>query len=234
MSYESGQLDAIDRQMMDAGAPQKASEWTEIGEAEITYTISGKAKVRIKRKHDKMRQVVFLCFILAIAILAWQGWGFYDRTEQQAIVPDSAPIKSTGVDSEQASSPTEKNVESNPDQPTINKIDEQQQNQDVKKEAKQTAMKPFVRQPMVVMRPQPASAATNSSPSINQTDTQLQSPLSSKTTVSPTTVPLHSTQAAASSSASSTTIVTPMNNAELPNSSSDGGDQKMDQNGVKP
>ncbi len=54
MSHEINQLDIPDRQLQASTAQSKASTWTDIGEAQITYTIFGKAKVRIIRKHDNV------------------------------------------------------------------------------------------------------------------------------------------------------------------------------------
>ena len=230
MSYESGKLDAIDRQLMDAGAPPKVSEWTEIGEAEITYTISGKAQVRIKRKYDQLRRMVFLLLMLAFVALAWQGWKVYDRTEQQTLAHDGEPIKSTGVDSEQTASSAENNAGLKPEQAKINKKSEQQ-HQDLE-DTKQAAMKPFVRQPVGMIRPQSAPAATNSSALLNPADTQFQNPLSPKTTLPPTTTPPQSTLASASSAATATTVAPPIKQVEPP--STNGEIQPMDQRGAKP
>jgi len=234
MSYESGQLDAIDRELMETGAPPKASEWTEIGEAEIAYTIFGNAKVRIVRKHDKMRRLVFLLLSMAVVVLAWQGWVLFDRTKQQVNVSDPLPIKQDMEDLGSASpSPANNKPESNAALAAIGKKSEPQQNQDGKG-SNQTAMKPFVHQPMRVIRPQSAPVATNNnSPLINQTDMQLQNPISPKITVAPAIAPLHTTQAAASGSVPTTPFVPAMNKAESPKQSSGGDNQMTDQNGAK-
>jgi len=60
MSHEINQLDIPDRQLQASTAQSKASTWTDIGEAQITYTIFGKAKVRIIRKHDNARRTFLL------------------------------------------------------------------------------------------------------------------------------------------------------------------------------
>ncbi|BCK88223.1 hypothetical protein MIZ01_2024 [Sideroxyarcus emersonii] len=71
MSHENSQLDISDRQLLPPASP---SVWTEIGEAEITHNIFGRAKVRIIRKHDNVRRALWLVVIVAVAAIAWQGW----------------------------------------------------------------------------------------------------------------------------------------------------------------
>ena len=64
--------------------------WTEIGEAQITHTIFGRAKVRIIRKNDNHHRVLWLAGIVAVVIAAavWQGL----FTSQQ-----SEPLQSTDL-----------------------------------------------------------------------------------------------------------------------------------------
>lgn len=71
MSHDNSQLDISDRQLLPPASP---SVWTEIGEAEITHNIFGRARVRIIRKHDNARRALWLVAIVAIAAIAWQGW----------------------------------------------------------------------------------------------------------------------------------------------------------------
>jgi hypothetical protein len=80
MIHEISQLDIPDRQLLASNAPQ--SIWTEIGEAQVTHTIFGRAKVRIIRKNDNYHRVLWLSgmVIVAIAAAVWQGW----FTSQQA------------------------------------------------------------------------------------------------------------------------------------------------------
>jgi hypothetical protein len=82
MSNDNGQLDISDRLKMTADAHAKPSEWTEIGQAEVIHTIFGKAKVRIIRKHDRIRRLFFrLTLFVALVFLLWQGWVLYQRYE---------------------------------------------------------------------------------------------------------------------------------------------------------
>lgn len=81
MSHETGPLDISDRLTMASNVQPKPSEWTEIGQAEVVHTIFGKAKVRIIRKHDKVRRLFFLLASVAIAVMLWQGWVLFQRYE---------------------------------------------------------------------------------------------------------------------------------------------------------
>jgi len=85
MGQDTGQLDISDRQLMDSNSQAKASEWTEIGQAEIVHTIFGKAKVRIIRKQDKMRSAAYLLAMGISLAIAWKGWVLYERTEPKKI-----------------------------------------------------------------------------------------------------------------------------------------------------
>jgi hypothetical protein len=64
--------------------------WTEIGRAEVVYTMFGKAKVRIIREQGENRRTGRLLMALAATALcaaAWQGWVASMQTEA-AQVPD--------------------------------------------------------------------------------------------------------------------------------------------------
>ncbi len=81
MSHEINQLDIPDRQMKAGGA--RPGNWTEIGEAKVTHSIFGRARVRIIRKQDKTRRIlVWLAGIVVVVAAAavWQG----RLTSQQA------------------------------------------------------------------------------------------------------------------------------------------------------
>lgn len=73
MRHEISQLDIPHRQLLASNA--QPIVWTEIGEAQITHTIFGRAKVRIIRKNDNYRRGVWLTGMVAAAIAAaaWQG-----------------------------------------------------------------------------------------------------------------------------------------------------------------
>lgn len=81
MSHEISQLDIPDRELLASNA--QPSVWTEIGEAQVTHTIFGRAKVRIIRKHDNHHVVFWLTGIVAaaIAIAFWLGLFTPQQTE---------------------------------------------------------------------------------------------------------------------------------------------------------
>lgn len=99
MSHENSQLDIPDRPLL--GPNPHPSEWTEIGEAQITHTIFGRAKVRIIRKHDKLHRALWLMAIVVAAAAAWQGW----RVFHPADIQQSADSLSSDSVNERLSSP---------------------------------------------------------------------------------------------------------------------------------
>lgn len=95
MTHDVNQLDIPDRELL-AGSP-RPSVWTEIGEAKIAYTIFGRAKVRIIRKHDNTRRILWLTGIVTIVAAAavWQGLltRHPDEPVQSEDLPTSARAK---------------------------------------------------------------------------------------------------------------------------------------------
>jgi len=76
MSHENSQFDISGIQLRESKTQPKVSLSREIGEAQITHTIFGKAKVRIIRKGDQARRTmtVVAIAVAAVAVAAWQGW----------------------------------------------------------------------------------------------------------------------------------------------------------------
>ncbi len=92
MKQENSQLDIPDRQLLASSA--QPSVWTEIGEAQVTHTIFGRAKVRIIRKHDNVRRAMWLtAVVVIIAVAAWQGWVAYQPSEPQQSTDSLPPAK---------------------------------------------------------------------------------------------------------------------------------------------
>lgn len=98
--------DIADRQLPTVDTPHNESEWTEIGTAEITQSIFGKARVHIIRQHDKARRAWFLTalvvslMVTAVAAVIWQ--------EQ------NAPLASTTAPAPQLSVLPEANAPASP------------------------------------------------------------------------------------------------------------------------
>jgi hypothetical protein len=93
MTHEISQLDIPDRQLLASNT--RPNVWTEIGEAQITHTIFGRAKVRIVRKNDGRHRILWIAGIavIAIAVAVWQGF-----ISQQA---EEAPGITTSVRTEE-------------------------------------------------------------------------------------------------------------------------------------
>jgi hypothetical protein len=66
---DNSQLDSVDRQKLLQDTPHQESEWTEIGRAEVTLTLFGKAKVHVIRKHDSARRAWMIAGI-SLAVIA--------------------------------------------------------------------------------------------------------------------------------------------------------------------
>ncbi len=95
MTHDVNQPDIPDRELLAGSA--RPNVWTEIGEAKITHTLFGRAKVRIIRKHDNARRIVWVTGIAAIVVAAavWQGLPTRhpDETVQSEELPPPAPAK---------------------------------------------------------------------------------------------------------------------------------------------
>jgi len=81
MGYEISQFDILNRQLM-ASKPQPGSgkAW-DIGEAKVTRTLFGRARVRVIRDQDRKRRAWLLAvlFVAAAAATAWEGWVIFQR-----------------------------------------------------------------------------------------------------------------------------------------------------------
>lgn len=199
MIQEISQLDIPDRQLM---APAQPSVWTEIGEAEITHTIFGKAKVRIIRKQDQARRRARLLTVLAVAAMAIAGALVWNASQQSEPLQSAAPLPPASAKVQEsapaiqteniapAPPPSVTNESVAPPQIAINKPATSQksvaqQSPDLKgdeqKAAKQVTIhqkpiavqpKPATPQPLAASQPQTASLAADNKASKNQTDTQ--------------------------------------------------------------
>jgi hypothetical protein len=76
MRHEISQFDIPDRQLFAASAQPRADRLMDIGEAKITHTIFGRARVRVTHERDKKRRAGLLAALaaMAIATAVWQGW----------------------------------------------------------------------------------------------------------------------------------------------------------------
>jgi hypothetical protein len=93
MSEHSSQPDLQDRQLIPARSRVSLSR--EIGDAVITETIFGNARVRIIRKNDKFHRAMWLLALAGagiVAAAAWQGWV---SSRQSEAMPDVETILSS-------------------------------------------------------------------------------------------------------------------------------------------
>lgn len=107
MNQQNSEFEISGIQLRESKTQPRVSMSREIGEAQIVHTIFGKAKVRIIRKHDKMRRALWWAGVAgaaAIAAVAWQqGWFAPQQTEPQQSA-DALPAASPEAQSSVAAS----------------------------------------------------------------------------------------------------------------------------------
>lgn len=229
MSHETSQVAIQDRPLLSIDAQPRVGQWTEIGEAEVTQTIFGKAKVRIIRKHDQTRRRAWLLTALAattIGVAAWQSWLASERLEPQqtadlpppvsATVQVIAPAPQPETVTPPAALPT---VESKPatpppaeiSKPAIGKRSALPQTE-VLRGDETVATKPARERPSKAGKPQAAPLAADNNESMNQTDKPLSPKLSAPKQSSMAAVPAmpSATKQVAQPAASSAAAVAPL------------------------
>lgn len=97
MGHEISQFDIPDRQLLASSA--QASMWSDIGEAKITHTIFGRARVRVIREKDKIIRAWLLAAlaVMALAAAAWQGWIVLQQSKLLAVLPPLSERISIGA-----------------------------------------------------------------------------------------------------------------------------------------
>lgn len=92
MTEQTGAFDQPQTQTAEA-APLDDNTWTDIGQAEIVYTMFGRAKVRVIHKGDKERQTKRM--LVAVVVFAIAGYGLLTNMdyfrEPEILVVDTAP-----------------------------------------------------------------------------------------------------------------------------------------------
>jgi hypothetical protein len=91
MGYEISQFDIQDRQLMASDLQPKTAKASDIGEAKVTRTFFGRARVRVIRAQDRKRRTWLLAalLVMAAAAAAWQGWVIVQRVENE---PPPVPL----------------------------------------------------------------------------------------------------------------------------------------------
>lgn len=92
MQYDMGRFD---QPLVDETQP-KAHAWTDIGEAEVEYSVFGNAKVRVYRKRDEVRGA--LSWMLAtVSLVVGAVWLISDVSRQPEIVYVAPPAPAVAV-----------------------------------------------------------------------------------------------------------------------------------------
>lgn len=92
MMHEISQLDIPNRQDITAHLAPRVSYSKEIGEATITHTIFGRAKVRITRKYDNLRRALWWALLVVVAAAAWQAWLVFHPAEPLPSADSLSPV----------------------------------------------------------------------------------------------------------------------------------------------
>ena len=195
--------DIPDRRLPTVDTPHNESEWTEIGKAEITQSIFGKAKVRIIRQHDKARRAWFLAalavlMVTTVAALVWQEQNAPQASKtvrstepapQLSTLPEaSAPASQVVAIPATVLPLMEKGKPGTPtavDNPAASRVPQQSPTVNA---AEHTTAKPVGPRHVIASKPKTATLATNNNAAKSQTDMQPLPKLSAPL-VAPTTPP---------------------------------------------
>ena len=194
--------DMPDRQLPTADTPHNESEWTEIGKAEITQSIFGKAKVHIIRQHDKTRRAWFLAalvvlMVTTVAVLVWQEQNAPQASKtvrSTEPVPQLSALPEANAPAPQAIPATgiplimEKSKPGTPaaiDNPAASRVPQKSLTVNT---AEHTTAKPVAPRHVIASKPKTVPLATNKNAAKNQTSMQ-QLPSLSVPPVAPTTPP---------------------------------------------
>ncbi len=218
MVHDISEYDIPGRQLLAAKAQARVGK--DIGEAKITHTIFGKARVRIIREQDKKRRawLLSLLALAALAAAAWQGWIAMNRTAPRplsATIRVGAPAFQPEYLPTAAAPPSVKSKPGTPSQTQpINLATSQKspvQQAPGLKVSEQVVAKPIAPQPLIASKLQATPLATNSNSSKNQTGMQqipkLSAPIQPATAI--VKIPI-ATQPAASSAAALAPLAEPL------------------------
>jgi cytoskeletal protein RodZ len=178
MGHEIGQYDIPERLLRISNAQSKVIIGKDIGEAKVTLTIFGRAKVRVIRERDTKRRTWLLVILaMAIAAAAWQWWISFQQIqtppplalsekvrvsapvsqpEPIAPVPPSVSRKSKSLIQTEIESLVEPRLKRPP--PVLN--------------ATALDAKPVTAEPLKASKPQAQPGTTVNSTSLNQADKQ--------------------------------------------------------------
>lgn len=91
MGYEISQFDILNRQLMASNPQPGTGKVSDIGEAKVTRTLFGRARVRVIRDQDRKRRTWLLAVLFAAVAVAtaWEGWVIFQRVVHK---PAPAPM----------------------------------------------------------------------------------------------------------------------------------------------
>jgi hypothetical protein len=94
MGSEISQFEIQNRQLLAINPQPRTDMRTDIGEAKITHTIFGRAKVRVIRKQDKTRRVWLLSSLAltVVVVSSLQGWTVLQEM-QNAVIPPNQTVR---------------------------------------------------------------------------------------------------------------------------------------------
>lgn len=177
MWHDISQFDIPDRHLRASNSRPRVSMWTDMGEAKITQTIFGRARVRVIREQDKRRRAWLLTalVVIAIAAAAWQGWVAYQRGQNAAPplslserIRAGVPVIQSGGISPPATPPSVGIKPGMPPQTATNNPQSVPLQPTGLKATEQMATKPVTAQPLIASKPQAAPLATNDNAPKNQ------------------------------------------------------------------
>jgi hypothetical protein len=181
--HEISQFDIPDHQLLATNARQRVGMSTDIGEAKITRTVFGRAKVRVIREQDKKRRAWLLMAlaVMAVAAAAWQGWIAFQQMQSAApplSLSERIRVSAPAFQPEYipAAPPSVRDRQRTPTQIVIDNMTTRRepapQQPPGLMATGQNAAEPVTTQPLTASKPQMASLATNDNASKNQTDMQ--------------------------------------------------------------
>jgi hypothetical protein len=184
MVHEISQFEIPDRQLRASKAQPEAGLWSDIGEAKVTRTIFGRARVRVIRERDKKRRAWLLAglAVMAVAAAAWQGWVALQQSGLLAPqlplserIKVSPPVFQPEDIAPSAASPSARDRQKTPTQIVLDNMATRRPPPPQPlglKASGQMAAKPFTPQPSSASKSQTAPLATSSSSSKDQTEMQ--------------------------------------------------------------
>jgi hypothetical protein len=238
--HEISQFDIPDHQLLATDAQQRVGMWTDIGEAKITRSIFGRAKVRVIRERDKKRRAWLLTAlaVMAVAAAAWQGWIALQKSELLApplslnerirvsapiFQPEDIPATPTSV----------KNRQRTPAQIVLDGMTTRREPAPQRPPPKPIVTKAVTGQPLTASKPQTVPLATNNNASKNQTEMRQPLPVPIQPAAPAVAAPL-ATQPAANKPAAIAPLAAPSIKGDTSTLSPAGVNQPPDPVNAKP